>query len=637
MRRARTNEPAINTTGWSEDQPTTAKCNAMTNTTLQTSRRRADVARLRRYHDAARDRLLHARTPAGCWEGRLSSSALSTATAVSALSMVSRKRFDGLIRRGVRWLVGDQNPDGGWGDTPGSPTNLPTTMLCQAALYLSGRHAGRRAARCLSRAEYYVTREAGSIPEERASALADLYGKDRTFAVPILANCALAGSDSPCPDAEVPPGMRIGWETIPALPFELACLPQGWFSALRLHVVSYALPALIAIGQLLHRRAAPACPVKRSMRCLALRPALRRLERIQPESGGFLEATPLTSFVVMSLAGAGRAGHAVCRQGVAFLRRSARADGSWPIDTNLSGWLTSLSVEALAADGLGGLDLDRTKKWLLRHQHTRLHPYTNSPPGGWAWTDLSGGVPDADDTAGALVALAHLDGPDTEPAARNGVEWLLGRQNSDGGWPTFCRGWGRLPFDRSAPDLTAHALRALNAWPNVLDGGRVEQARDRGFAYLRSSQRPDGSWVPLWFGNQRAPDHENPVYGTSRVLDAYRELDRHDSPEARAARGYLLRAQNPDGSWGGAPEVEGTMEETALATGALAASGWNEAERRSALDGARYLTGRMEEGGLDDPAPIGLYFARLWYAEDLYPTIWTTAALGRIVRIVEET
>jgi hypothetical protein len=40
------------------------------------------------------------------------------------------------------------------------------------------------------------------------------------------------------------------------------------------------------------------------------------------------------------------------------------------------------------------------------------------------------------------------------------VRWLLDLQNGDGGIPTFCRGWGALPFDRSAPDLTAHALRA---------------------------------------------------------------------------------------------------------------------------------------------------------------------------------
>jgi hypothetical protein len=31
--------------------------------------------------------------------------------------------------------------------------------------------------------------------------------------------------------------------------------------------------------------------------------------------------------------------------------------------------------------------------------------------GGFSWTDRSGGVPDADDTAGALLALRHVDPP----------------------------------------------------------------------------------------------------------------------------------------------------------------------------------------------------------------------------------
>jgi squalene-hopene/tetraprenyl-beta-curcumene cyclase len=429
--------------------------------------------------------------------------------------------------------------------------------------------------------------------------------------------------------------MRIEWESVPCLPFELGCLPHGMFSVLRLHVVSYALPALIAIGQLLHERSAGVGPVRRSLRCFAVRPTLRRLERLQPASGGFLEATPLTSFVVMSLAGAGRARHPVCRKGVDFLRASQRGDGSWPIDTNLSNWLTSLSVEALAGGGLQGAELDATRSWLLCQQHTRLHPYTSSPPGGWAWTDLSGGVPDADDTAGALVALAYLGGTNARAAARRGVEWLLGLQNSDGGWPTFCRGWGRLPFDRSAPDLTAHALRALNSWPGMVSDDRANAAILAGFNYLSTSQRSDGSWVPLWFGNQQAADQKNPVYGTARVLAAFRETGQRDAAPARRARRFLLKAQNPDGSWGGGPELNGTMEETALATGALAVTGWTPAERRASLDGARYLACRIEEGGLDDPAPIGLYFAKLWYAEQLYPTIWTTAALGRVLRALE--
>ena len=41
-------------------------------------------------------------------------------------------------------------------------------------------------------------------------------------------------------------------DEIPQLPFELAALPHQLFGWLRLPVVSYALPALIAIGQVRH-------------------------------------------------------------------------------------------------------------------------------------------------------------------------------------------------------------------------------------------------------------------------------------------------------------------------------------------------------------------------------------------------
>ncbi len=29
-----------------------------------------------------------------------------------------------------------------------------------------------------------------------------------------------------------------------------------------------------------------------------------------------------------------------------------------------------------------------------------------------------------------------------------------------------------------------------------------------------------------------------------------------------------------------------------------------------------------------EPAPIGFYFAKLWYWERLYPLVWTVSALG---------
>jgi squalene-hopene/tetraprenyl-beta-curcumene cyclase len=586
-----------------------------------TAARQFDLRELRRAYEAVREALLAWQRPEGCWEGELSSSALATATAVSAFAAVSRDGFEGFIGPGVAWLVAHQNADGGWGDTPESPSNISTTMLVEAALDLSGV-TGPDVEAARRRAEPYLCSGAGPWPEDRVRALQTVYGGDRTFAAPILANCALA----PAPDEA-----RVRWEDVPALPFELGCLPRPAFRWLKLDVVSYALPALIAIGQLRHTKQPSRNPVLRALRTAAVMPTLRRLEAIQPESGGFLEATPLTSFVIMSLAGAGRSDHPVARRGLEFLTRSVRPDGSWPIDTNLSHWLTSLAVAALNAGGATPADgAARTRRWLLACQHRQRHPYTGSAPGGWAWTNLSGGVPDADDTSAALLALKELGGEATD-AARQGVQWLLDLQNRDGGWPTFCRGWGRLPFDSSAPDLTAHALRAIAAWQGVAPASKEKRAIERGLDYLRRAQRADGAWVPLWFGNQHAPRHGNPVYGTARVLAAYRDLSLATREEPRRGAGWLVQVQNPDGGWGGAAGVPSSIEETALAVDALA--GWaDDADSRAACHhGCAHLVAQVREGELSHPAPIGLYFAHLWYAERLYPVIWTVSALGRVL------
>ena len=83
--------------------------------------------------DAVIKQLLAARVEAGHWEGELSTSALSTATAVMALELVGRQRpderFASLIDGGLRWLAEHQNDDGGWGDTVKSVSNISTSML----------------------------------------------------------------------------------------------------------------------------------------------------------------------------------------------------------------------------------------------------------------------------------------------------------------------------------------------------------------------------------------------------------------------------------------------------------------------------------------------------------------------------
>src|SRR5207244_6205345 len=94
----------------------------------------------------ARQKLLEARVAAGHWEGHLSSSALSTATAVCALEIARRHRDDApmslaaLVKAGLQWLAQHQNGDGGFGDTPDSPSNISTTTLCWASLALASGH-----------------------------------------------------------------------------------------------------------------------------------------------------------------------------------------------------------------------------------------------------------------------------------------------------------------------------------------------------------------------------------------------------------------------------------------------------------------------------------------------------------------
>ena len=559
---------------------------------------------LRQAHRRARETLLAARGRDGAWRGRLSSSALANAVTAFALSRAGGSASH--VAAGLRWLAADQHEDGGWGDTPESPPNLSTTTLAWAALTALGGPP-----EVIARAHGWLARRLGGPvePAPLARAVADSYGADRTFSAPILALGAEAGVLGPAPAC---------WQLVPALPFELAALPRALFAGLGLPMVSYALPALIAIGQLRHVRSGSRSP----LRALARAPTLARLAELQPPDGGFLEATPLTAFVLMSLAGIGRSDDPVARRCVAFLESSMRPDGSWPIDTDLSTWVTSLAVAALGREDLEPRLADRYAALQLAD----VHPYTGAAPGGWAWTDLPGGVPDADDTAGALLAL-HKLAPERVEVARRGVIWLLDLQNRDGGFPTFCRGWGTLPFDRSAPDLTAHALRALSAWSVSLPdlARRIDSAIEAAAVYARRSQSPSGAWVPLWFGNQQSAVLDNPVIGTARMIRGICEHSWARQPADAGVR-YLVGARHASGGWGGAPGVEPSIEETAMVVEALSQPAVM--APRDVLDaGAQWLAARVLDGGLAHPAPIGLYFANLWYSEALYPAAFATAAL----------
>lgn len=655
-----------------------------------------------------RQELLNERASRCHWTGELSASALSTATAVSALSMACLRmpdddrtnQYRDLVRGGSTWLTTQQNPDGGYGDTDRSHSNIATSFLVEAAQELAGRVILKNDPGTSSPDPHWSN---ASIPDnpsvsspsrfssqsrlktylDKAGGIESLrrrYGTDKTFVVPILTNMAIAG--------------LVPWKEVSPLPFEAAVFPQSMYRFLGMPVVSYAVPALVAIGQakFYHDRVWPPWSWVRQM---AIAPSLRVLERMQPDSGGYLEATPLTSFVLMSLLDIGLVDHPVVDAGLRFLEQSVAPEFSWPIDTNLATWVTSLSVHAMTV-GVGGREVKDSADedsadedsadedwasedlvdWILSCQHNVRHPFTGADPGGWGWTDLSGAVPDADDTPGAMIALtairpmvSHEHQQRIDEACVRGRDWLLKLQNRDGGWPTFCRGWGKLPFDRSSVDLTAHAIRAivgmeLQSAPSAGRKATLQKAMSRGFRFLRRHQQPDGAWLPLWFGNQDRPDEDNPIYGTAKVLVEVDSALGNDS----IVRGieYLVENQNSDGGWGGGPSVatafglesshRSTVEETALAVDALASllprMTGKEPDRAPGkpgrIDSTFHLTNRTRDAILTGGEwlvraiandrhrtawPIGFYFAKLWYHERLYPPIFALSALSRAASI----
>ena len=238
------------------------------------------------------------------------------------------------------------------------------------------------------------------------------------------------------------------------------------------------------------------------------------------------------------------------RQGCASIRVARRgrglsaelacsADGSWPIDTNLATWVTTLAIKALAHQP-GALTPEQRltlREWLLGQQYRVEHPYTHAAPGGWAWTDLPGGVPDADDTPGALLALLASGTVDRRDAGCRAGGRAAGcsicKTATAASRPSAAAG-ARCPSTAARPDLTAHTLRAWSAWLPQLDERTKRRTRARftaALAFLRRTQRDDGSWLPLWFGNEHAPDDENPAL-------------RHRARGHRAARVAASRLHN---------------------------------------------------------------------------------------------
>jgi squalene-hopene/tetraprenyl-beta-curcumene cyclase len=313
-------------------------------------------------------------------------------------------------------------------------------------------------------------------------------------------------------------------------------------------------------------------------------------------------------------------------------------------------WDTVLAMIALADAGLPGDHpaLVRAADWVLREEIRAKGDWAvRRPalePSGFAFEFANDTYPDVDDTAEAVLALARVDWPEgkrrLEAAIGRAARWATGMQSRDGGFAAFdadntralCR---ELPFcdfgeviDPPSADVTAHVLEMLAA----LGRARAPEAlaaRD----FLLRAQEPDGSWFGRWGANH--------VYGTGAAVPALvRAGVPRSAPAIRRAVRWLESVQNEDGGWGESlasyrdPAQRGrgpsTPSQTAWALLALL-----DADGRSAaaLRGVGWLVRRQrEDGDFDETEYTGTGFPGHFYIRyHLYRLVFPVSALGRYV------
>jgi squalene-hopene/tetraprenyl-beta-curcumene cyclase len=159
-------------------------------------------------------------------------------------------------------------------------------------------------------------------------------------------------------------------------------------------------------------------------------------------------------------------------------------------------------------------------------------------------------------------------------------------------------------------------MQAWHCWQPAVNralAAKIDRAMVRAKNFLAKSQRENGAWIPLWFGNENAPEQENAIYGTARTLIGVNEITGAGETMIIRAERFLRNSTAPE-----------SIEEISLAIEATSDS-------RRIND----LLDRIESNQLTS-TPIGLYFARLWYFEKLYPLIFATSALGRLLSTLKK-
>ena len=604
----------------------------------------------------ARDHLLGLQDPSGYWIGELETNVTMDAEDVLLrhfLGILTEADLQGT----AGWIRSQQRDDGTWANFYGGPGDLSTTVEAYVALKLAGDAPD---APHMKLAVDWITDQGGLT-------------STRVFTRMWL---ALSGLWS--------------WDDLPVIPPEVIYLP-AWFplniydwgcwarqTIVALAVVSAHRPSRplpIQVGELyaevpglprkghkkdpwslvfnaldkaLHR-VAPRLP-KRARRA-ALRRCTEWIIARQETDGcwGGIQPPWVYSIMALHLMGYGLDNPVVKKAIDGIERFTIREDGTRRLEACQSPvWDTVLAMIGLADAGLppDHPALVKAANWVLDEEIRQPGDWRvrrpRTPAGGWAFEFDNDNYADTDDTAEVILALRRAV-PDSRAAIGRGLRWLEGMQCKDGGWGAFDADNTRelvnkLPFcdfgaviDPPSADVTAHIVEAFAA-----EGLASETACRRGVIWLLKNQEPDGSWFGRWGANY--------VYGTGAVVPALIAAGvKPGKPSIRRAVAWLEAHQNADGGWGEdlrsyddpvawSGRGDSTASQTAWALLALLAAGEQASE--AVERGVRWLAETQRgDGTWDEPQFTGTGFPRDFYLNyHLYRLAFPVAALGRYVR-----
>ncbi|MEO8289393.1 MAG: squalene--hopene cyclase [Gaiellaceae bacterium] len=598
--------------------------------------------------DAGVERLLSLQQPGGWWVGELESNVTMTAQHIFWHEFL-RIADEDTVRRCANELLARQRPEGTWAIYWGGEPDLAATVESYAALRMAGLSADDPR---LAGARRYIEEQGG-------------IGAARVFTRIWLALFGL-----------------WPWEEIQAIPPELVLLrpelPLSLYS-----FACWARQTMVALSIVMHYRPVRHLPEERLCREIDLgvapRPrtawnladsflrwyngqpvqpgrerALAYAERWlidrQELDGSWGGIQPPWVWALIALACRGHGPESpYIRRGIDGWRRFTVEDGDrlCPEACQSPVWDTCLAVVALRAAGVAADDpaLVKAGEWLVVEEVRARGDWAvklpGVEPGGWSFEYDNDLYPDIDDAAVVGIGLNELGFG--RPAVDRACRWVAAMQSRGGGWGAFDKDndayWlYDIPFfdfgaviDPPSVDVTGHAVELLAHEPGYEDVVR------RGVDYLLREQEPNGSWFGRWGVNY--------VYGTGAALPALEAAGfAADHPVVRRAVAWLESVQRDDGGYGEDcrsynlgeegrswhARGESMPSQTAWALLGLVAGGAGRSD--AAARAARWLAeNQRDDGDWDEDYFTGTGFPRDFLINyHLYRTYWPVLALGRL-------